>query len=140
MCQLKLEESAANSWHINKHLFNAISLAALRGNREIWQLLPPQSMQEFIGGAITEAEVRKYTPETIKGKKTNLSLFLCFFEDERGITEMEQVTPAVLRQAADVTRKDIQNIDGSWGEINFEVQPMNRMLMADTAPLEAAGS
>lgn len=47
---------------------------------------------------------------------------------------------SVLSQAAGVTLKDIQNIDYSWGEINFEVQPMNRMLMADAAPMEAAGS
>ena len=46
----------------------------------------------------------------------------------------------VLTQAAGVELKDIQSIDYSWGEINFEVQPMNRMLMADAAPMEAAGS
>lgn len=38
---------------------------------------------------------------------------------------------AVLTQAAGVTLKDIQSIDYSWGQINFEVQPMNRMLMAE---------
>lgn len=27
--------------------------------------------------------------------------------------------------------KDIQSIDYSWGEIDFEYRPMNRMLMAD---------
>ena len=37
----------------------------------------------------------------------------------------------VLTQAAGVALKEIQNIDYSWGQINFEVQPMNRMLMAD---------
>lgn len=46
----------------------------------------------------------------------------------------------VLTNAAGVKLKDIQNIDYSWGEINFEVQPMNRMLMADVAPMETAGS
>lgn len=30
---------------------------------------------------LIEAEVRKYTPKTIKGKKTDLGLFLCFCED-----------------------------------------------------------
>ena len=38
---------------------------------------------------------------------------------------------SVLTQAAGVTLKDIQSIDYSWGEIDFEYRPMNRMLMAD---------
>lgn len=36
---------------------------------------------------------------------------------------------AVLTQAAGSTLKDIQTIDYSWGEIDFEVQPINRNLM-----------
>ena len=46
----------------------------------------------------------------------------------------------VLTQAAGVELKDIQSIDYSWGEINFEVQPMNRMIVADecmAAPMAA---
>lgn len=49
----------------------------------------------------------------------------------------------VLTTAAGVTLKSIQNIDYSWGQINFEVQPMNRMLMAEEcceAPTAAYGS
>ena len=42
-----------------------------------------------------------------------------------------RVKADVLTQAAGVTLKDIQSIDYSWGQINFEVQPMNRMLMAE---------
>ena len=38
---------------------------------------------------------------------------------------------SVLTQAAGVTLKDIQSIDYSWGEIDFEYRPTNRMLMAD---------
>ena len=38
---------------------------------------------------------------------------------------------AVLTGAAGVDLKDIHSIDYSWGQINFEVQPMNRMLMAE---------
>ena len=48
----------------------------------------------------------------------------------------------MLTQAAEVTLKDIQSIDYSWGEINFEVSPMNRM-MADEAlapPVSVGGS
>ena len=42
-----------------------------------------------------------------------------------------RVKATVLTQAAGVDLKDIQSIDYSWGQINFEVQPMNRMLMAE---------
>ncbi len=48
---------------------------------------------------------------------------------------------SVLTQAAGVTLKDIQSIDYSWCEIDFEYRPMNRMLMADeclAAPTESA--
>ena len=47
---------------------------------------------------LIEAEVRKYTPKTIKGKKTNLGLFLRFCEDVAGITEIENDSPAVVRE------------------------------------------
>ena len=50
---------------------------------------------------------------------------------------------AVLTKAAGITLKAIQNIDYSWGQINFEVQPMNQMLMAEEcceAPAAAYGS
>ncbi len=49
---------------------------------------------------------------------------------------------AVLTSAAGVALKDIQSIDYSWGEIDFEVRPMNRV-MADkclAAPSVGAGS
>ena len=49
----------------------------------------------------------------------------------------------VLTQAAGVTLKEIQSIDYSWGEIDFEYRPMNRMLMADeclAAPSATDGS
>ena len=42
----------------------------------------------------------------------------------------------VITAAAGVTLKDIQNIDYSWGEIEFEVNPMNR-LMKSCAPVAA---
>lgn len=50
---------------------------------------------------------------------------------------------SVLTQAAGVTLKDIQSIDYSGGEIDFEYRPMNRMLMADeclAAPMVAEGA
>lgn len=48
----------------------------------------------------------------------------------------------VLTQAAGVAQKDIQSIDYSWGEIDFECHPMSGMLMADkclAAPMVADG-
>ena len=45
---------------------------------------------------------------------------------------------AVLAQAAGVALKEIQSIDYSWGEIDFEVRPVNRMRMADAAAPMAA--
>ena len=43
---------------------------------------------------------------------------------------------AVITAAASVTLKDIQSIDYSWGEIEFEVSPMNRLMKA-CAPVVA---
>ena len=43
---------------------------------------------------------------------------------------------AVITAAAGVTLKDIQSIDYSWGEIEFEVSPMNRLMKA-CAPVVA---
>ena len=42
----------------------------------------------------------------------------------------------VLTQAAGVSLKEIQSIDYSWGEINFEYRPMSNMLMAPAAAEE----
>ena len=49
----------------------------------------------------------------------------------------------VLTKAAGVELKEILSINYSWGEINFEVRPMNRMLMAkesDAPLMTGAGS
>ena len=48
----------------------------------------------------------------------------------KAITDAKEKA-AVLTQAAGVTLKEIQSIDYSWGEINFEVQPMSRMVMTE---------
>ena len=37
----------------------------------------------------------------------------------------------VLSQAGGVSLREIQSIDYSWGQLDFEIQPMNRMLMAE---------
>ncbi len=45
---------------------------------------------------------------------------------------------AVLTQAAGVILKDIQTIDYSWGELNMETRPMNRMLAAKAVSADIA--
>ena len=60
----------------------------------------------------------------------------------KAVTDAQEKA-SVLTQAAGVSLKDIQSIDYSWGQINFEVQPMSRMLMAEEcreAPIAGAGS
>ena len=39
---------------------------------------------------------------------------------------------SVLTQAAEVTLKDILSIDYSWGEIDFEMNPMNKMMLCES--------
>ena len=47
---------------------------------------------------LTEIEVRKFTLKTIKSYRNNLNLFLRFCEEEAGITEVEDLSLAVVRQ------------------------------------------
>ena len=46
----------------------------------------------------------------------------------------------VLTQASGVALKDIQSIDYSWGQINFEIQPMSRMLMTEDCAAKGVDS
>ena len=48
----------------------------------------------------------------------------------RAVTDAKEKA-SVLTKAAGVTLKEVQSIDYSWGQIDFEVRPMNRMLMAE---------
>jgi len=47
---------------------------------------------------LIEIEVRKFTLRTIKSYRNNLNLFLRFCEEEAGITEVEDLSLAVVRQ------------------------------------------
>lgn len=49
---------------------------------------------------------------------------------------------AALTRAAGVSLREIQSIDYSWGELNLEVQPMNRLLSVENGlkNAKAAGS
>ena len=47
---------------------------------------------------LIEIEVRKYTPKTIRSYRNNLNLFLRFCEEETKISEIEDVSFAVVRR------------------------------------------
>lgn len=47
---------------------------------------------------LIEIEVRKFTPKTIRSYRNNLNLFLRFCEEEADVTEIEDVSLAVVRQ------------------------------------------
>ena len=51
-----------------------------------------------------------------------------------------QAKALVLTQASCVILKDIQSIDYSWNQINFEIQPMSRMLMTEDCAAEGNDS
>ena len=46
---------------------------------------------------LIEIEVRKYTPKTIRSYRNNLNLFLRFCEEEAKVSEIEDVSLAVVR-------------------------------------------
>ena len=47
---------------------------------------------------------------------------------------------AVLADASDVKLKEIQTIDYSWDELDFEVRPMSDMMLRSEKCMEAGGS
>ena len=47
---------------------------------------------------LIEIEVRKFTPKTIRSYRNNLNLFLRFCEEEVHVTDIEDVSLAVVRQ------------------------------------------
>ena len=51
-----------------------------------------------------------------------------------------QAKALVLTKSAGVALKDIQSIDYSWAQINFEVEPMSRMLMRSDCAEKSIGS
>ncbi len=73
---------------------------------------------------------------TVKNPETAKNMLL-----GKAVTDAKEKAE-VLTVAAGVALKDIQSIDYSWGEIDFEVRPMRNDLMMDNymAPMKAAGS
>ena len=47
---------------------------------------------------LIEIEVRKYTPKMIRSYRNNLNLFLRFCEEEAKVSEIEDVSLAVVRR------------------------------------------
>lgn len=54
---------------------------------------------------LVECEIRKYTPKTLKGYRTNLNIFCRFCEEELEITDMDDVDMTVIKK---YTQKLIQ--------------------------------
>lgn len=55
-----------------------------------------EAIQEYL----TECEIRKYTPRTLRSYRINLNLFCRWCEEEKGITDMEEIKMPVVRQFA----------------------------------------
>jgi len=47
---------------------------------------------------LTEIEIRKYSPKTVRAYNNNLDLFLRFCKDQAGVDDIEMLTPVVVRQ------------------------------------------
>ena len=79
-----------------------------------------------------QPEIRlSYTVSDPEGAKNELL--------SRAVTDAKEKA-RVLTQAAGVVLGSIQNIDYSWGEIEFEMRPVQNMMMADALPIGAQGS
>lgn len=78
-----------------------------------------------------QPEIRlSYTVSDPEGAKNELL--------SRAVTDAKEKA-CVLTQAAGVRLGSIQNIDYSWGEIEFEMRPMQNMMMADALPCPTGG-
>lgn len=55
-----------------------------------------EAIQEYL----TECEIRKYTPRTLRSYRINLNLFCRWCEEEKGITDMAEIKMPVVRQFA----------------------------------------
>lgn len=53
-----------------------------------------EAIQEYL----TECEIRKYTPRTLKSYRVNLNLFSRWLETEKDITEVDEIKAPVVRQ------------------------------------------
>lgn len=55
-------------------------------------------IKDAIKDWLVECEIRKYTPKTIKGYKTNLNIFNRFCEEEMEIEEVDDITMATIKK------------------------------------------
>ena len=56
------------------------------------------NIEKAIKDWLVECEIRKYTPKTLKGYRTNLNIFRRFCEEELQITDMDDVDMTVIKQ------------------------------------------
>ena len=47
---------------------------------------------------LVECEIRKYTPKTLKGYRTNLNIFQRFCEEELEIVDVDDITMATIKK------------------------------------------
>ena len=84
---------------------------------------------------LIEIEIRKYTPKTRKGYRTSLNLYLRFYTEELGITDMENVALGARRlfklqsgKAWEVrcrVRQLTPQTDAEMGRSLFQISCMN---------------
>lgn len=59
-------------------------------------------LEDAIKDFLVECEIRRYTQKTLRGYRTNLNVFSRVCEEELGITDIESVTVATVRQFTQV--------------------------------------
>ena len=47
---------------------------------------------------LVECEIRRYTPKTLKGYRTNLNIFSRYCEEELEITDMDDIDMTVIKR------------------------------------------
>ncbi len=62
-------------------------------------------LEEAIKDFLVECEIRRYTKKTLRGYRTNLNVFRRVCEEELGVTDIESVTVATVRQFTQVMTK-----------------------------------
>lgn len=59
-------------------------------------------LEEATKDFLVECEIRRYTPKTLRGYRTNLNVFIRVCEEELGVADIESVTVATVRQFTQV--------------------------------------
>lgn len=62
-------------------------------------------IQTAVKDFLVDCEIRKYTPKTLKGYRTNLNIFVRFCDEELNITDMDEITMTVVKQFSQTMMK-----------------------------------